>query len=256
MQALDELYVKLCPSAAKKETEGAAVQDIQASLEAEIKELKDKKNHRFTKVDHETGKGLGFIKMEPSEEGPSVQDLAMALVDEVKETKERKCRFLMRILPVANTCYPNKENLEKLVKPLIEQHFPTGEDVTPVKFSVVLEVRANNSIPKNEIIDLAAKMVPAPHSVDLSNPEKSILVFLIKNICLVGIVYKYHSLSKYNCNVLAMSEEERAELCKKTTAPGTAPGPSKKASDKPAEAEKPSEGAAEEKAEDAKKEEE
>merc|ERR1712216_59963 len=105
------------------------------------------------------------------------------------------------------------------------------EGVTPVKFSVVLEVRANKSIPKNEIIDLVAKMVPKPHKVDLSDPEKSISVFLIKNVCLVGIVYAYHSFAKYNCNVLAMSDEERAEMCRNTTAPGTAPGPPKNATE-------------------------
>eukprot|EP00240_Pyramimonas_obovata_P006446 CAMPEP_0118927966 /NCGR_PEP_ID=MMETSP1169-20130426/5335_1 /TAXON_ID=36882 /ORGANISM="Pyramimonas obovata, Strain CCMP722" /LENGTH=314 /DNA_ID=CAMNT_0006869849 /DNA_START=106 /DNA_END=1050 /DNA_ORIENTATION=- len=240
MQVLDEFYVKLCPSAAKKETEEAAVHDIQASLEAEISDLREKKDARFTKIDHETGKGLGFIKMAPSEEGPSVQDLAKALVQDVKETKEKKCRFLMRILPVANTCFPSKDLIEKNVKSLVDEHFPTEEGVTPVKFSVVLEVRAFNSIPKNEIIDLVAQMVPKPHKVDLSNPEKSLSVFIIKNICLLGVVYEYHSFFKYNCNVLAMSEEERAEMCRKTTAPGTAPGPSKKAAaetaDKPTEA--------------------
>mmetsp|Transcript_5723 Transcript_5723/g.9881 ORF Transcript_5723/g.9881 Transcript_5723/m.9881 type:complete len:336 (+) Transcript_5723:218-1225(+) len=226
METLNSLYEKLCPSAAK-ETEAEA-QDIQASLEAEIADLREKKNQRFHKLDLETGKGLGFIKMAYSLEGPTPQDLAQALVEDVRDTKEKTCRFIMRVLPVTNTCYTSKEDIEKYVKPLIEEHFPAGEGVTPVKFSVVLEVRANNSIPKNELIDLVAKLVPKPHSVDLTKPDKSVLVFLIKNVCLLGVVYKYHDFAKYNCNVLAMSEEERAELCKKTTAPGTQPGPSKK----------------------------
>lgn len=38
------------------------------------------------------------------------------------------------------------------------------------------EARANTGVDRMEIIDAVAKLIPAPHKVDLSNPDKTIIV--------------------------------------------------------------------------------
>lgn len=38
------------------------------------------------------------------------------------------------------------------------------------------EARANTGVDRMEIIDAVAKSIPAPHKVDLSNPDKTIIV--------------------------------------------------------------------------------
>lgn len=45
---------------------------------------------------------------------------------------------------------------------------------------MAIEARANTSIDKMELINAVAKIVPQPHSVDLKNPQKTILMQIVK----------------------------------------------------------------------------
>lgn len=49
-----------------------------------------------------------------------------------------------------------------------------------LQFAVLYEARANSGIDRMKIINAVAKSVPAPHKVDLSNPDKTIVVEIIK----------------------------------------------------------------------------
>jgi len=49
-----------------------------------------------------------------------------------------------------------------------------------LQFAVAIEARANTSIDKMELINAVAKIVPQPHSVDLKNPQKTILMQIVK----------------------------------------------------------------------------
>lgn len=51
---------------------------------------------------------------------------------------------------------------------------------TCLQFAVAIEARANTSIDKMELINAVAKIVPQPHSVDLRNPQKTILLQIVK----------------------------------------------------------------------------
>jgi hypothetical protein len=53
-----------------------------------------------------------------------------------------------------------------------------------VQFAVMYEARANSGIDRMKIINSVAKCVPGPHKVDLSNPDKTIVVEIVKvRIC-------------------------------------------------------------------------
>ena len=49
-----------------------------------------------------------------------------------------------------------------------------------LKYAVVFEKRANESLDRQKVIEAVAGAVPKPHRVDLSNPEKTILVQIVK----------------------------------------------------------------------------
>lgn len=49
-----------------------------------------------------------------------------------------------------------------------------------LKFAVLYEARANTGIDRMKIINAVAKSVPAPHKVDLNNPDKNIVVQIAK----------------------------------------------------------------------------
>lgn len=49
-----------------------------------------------------------------------------------------------------------------------------------VQFAVLYEARANTGIDRMKIINSVAKSVPGPHKVDLSNPDKTIIVEIVR----------------------------------------------------------------------------
>lgn len=49
-----------------------------------------------------------------------------------------------------------------------------------MQFAVVYDARANTGIDRMKIINAVAKSVPGPHKVDLNNPDKSIVVQVVK----------------------------------------------------------------------------
>ncbi|XP_050141094.1 uncharacterized protein LOC126617068 [Malus sylvestris] len=114
-------------------------------------------------------------------------------------------RFILRVLPIEVACYSSEEEISRAIKPLLEQHFPV-ETQNPRKFAVLYEARANTGIDRMKIINAVAKSVPAPHKVDLNNPDKTIVVEICRTICLIGIVDKYKQLAKYNLRQLTSSK--------------------------------------------------
>ena len=48
------------------------------------------------------------------------------------------------------------------------------------QFAVLCEARANSGLDKMKIINVVAKAVPEPHKVDLSNPDRTIVVQIAK----------------------------------------------------------------------------
>lgn len=77
-----------------------------------------------------------------------------------------------------------------------------------------------------------------PHKVNLSAPQKSILVNLVKGTCGISVVDKYKELCRFNIRTLAMSDEERE--AQRAAAPDSKPKPAPAA---PAKAEPAGEAA-------------
>lgn len=49
-----------------------------------------------------------------------------------------------------------------------------------LQFAVLYDARANTGVDRTKIIDAVAKSVPSAHKVDLSNPDVSIVVQIVK----------------------------------------------------------------------------
>ncbi|KAL8101830.1 uncharacterized protein LOC141682710 [Apium graveolens] len=174
-------------------------------IEAELAELKDKSKKRFIFLD--TGcNGVVFVQMLKKDGDPSPKDIAQHMIESVASTKKHMSRFLLRVLPIEVSCYASDEEITRAIKPLIEQHFPVDTQ-TPHKFAVLYEARANTGVDRMKIIDAVAKSVPAPHIVDLKNPDKNIVVQIARTVCLIGVVEKYKELAKYNLRQLTSSNE-------------------------------------------------
>ncbi|KAI4351174.1 hypothetical protein L6164_005554 [Bauhinia variegata] len=190
-----KINVPTCDSKDKEEPKS-----IDRLIEEELKELGDKNKRRFVKLDSGCN-GLVFIQMRKKggEIGP--KDIVQHMVTSLASTRKHMSRFILRILPIEVSCYASEEEISKAVKPLVERYFPV-ETQNPEKFAVLYEARANSGIDRMKIIDAIAKSVPGPHKVDLNHPDKTIVVEIVKTVCLIGVVEKYKELAKYNIRQL------------------------------------------------------
>ncbi|XP_047330865.1 THUMP domain-containing protein 1 [Impatiens glandulifera] len=176
---------------------------IDKLIEEEIQELGDKSKRRFNGLDSGCN-GVVFVQMKKFGGDPTPKELAEHMMTSISSTKKHISRFLLRVLPVEVTCYASEEEITKSIEPLIAKYFP-AEAETAEKYAVLFEARANTGIDRMKIIDAVAKSVPAPHKVDLTNPNKTIVVQIAKTVCSIGIVEKYKELAKYNIRQLTSS---------------------------------------------------
>ncbi|MCO5604008.1 hypothetical protein L7F22_058165 [Adiantum nelumboides] len=185
---------------------------IESLLEEEIADLKDVKQARFASAD--TGcAGVVFIRMLSSdaangsiERGPN--QVVQAILENCISTKKYLTRFCLRFLPIEVTCYASTEEVKKMAEPCLVRHFPVVEKDKAFKFAVVYEARANSSLDRMEMINTVAKLVAQPHSVDLKNPDKTILVQVVKTVCAIGVVSNYKQYAKYNIRELTSPKPE------------------------------------------------
>ncbi|KAI5054125.1 hypothetical protein GOP47_0030982 [Adiantum capillus-veneris] len=186
--------------------------NIESLLEEEIAGLRDVKQRRFASVD--TGcAGVVFIRMSSSdnadgliERGPN--QVVQAIVANCVSMRKPLTRFCLRFLPIEVTCYASAEEVKKMADPCLSRHFPVVEKDKAFKFAIVYEARANSSLDRMEMINTVAKLVAPPHSVDLKNPDKTVLVQVVKTVCAIGVVSNYKQNAKYNIRELTSSKQE------------------------------------------------
>ncbi|KAL8480004.1 hypothetical protein ACS0TY_026804 [Phlomoides rotata] len=193
------------PNSAKMPTK-MEQKSVDKLIEDELKELGDKSKRRFSKLD--TGcNGVVFIQMRKRDGDPGPKDIVHHMMTSLASTKKHVSRFLLRVLPVEVACYTSDEEIRRAIKPVIEKYFPE-ETQNPHKFAVLYDARANTGIDRAKVIDTVAKSVPSLHKVDLANPDISIVVQIVKTICLIGVVEKYKELAKYNLRQLSNSSQQ------------------------------------------------
>jgi len=184
--------------------------NVSNSLASELADLQRKDPEG--KLLHWThiGNGLVFISLNrPDGMTVETREIAHSILSEVEKAGKTRSRFCNRLLPVAETCYASKDEIVKAVTRLADRHFPKEETQKSVSYAVVYEARSNKTLDRMEVIEAIADLVPKHYKVDLSNPDKAILVQIVKSTCCVGIATDYNKLCKYNMKTLITPVEER-----------------------------------------------
>ncbi|KAL5565811.1 hypothetical protein UlMin_028975 [Ulmus minor] len=194
-----ETTVSKCVIPAKVEEKS-----VDKLIEAELLELGDKSKRRFNKLDSGCN-GLVFVQMRKLDGDPGPKEIVQHIMTSAAATRKHMSRFILRVLPIELACYASEEEISRAIVPLVQKYFPV-ETENPQKFAVLYGARANTGIDRMKIINAVAKSVPAPHKVDLNNPDKSIVVEIVKTVCLIGVVEKFKELAKYNLRQLTSSK--------------------------------------------------
>ncbi|KAK7868704.1 hypothetical protein R5R35_008230 [Gryllus longicercus] len=168
--------------------------DIDTALSKEISNLKQgpNKQWRFNMIESGANNCV-FIKTTL----PDPTELAYSIMTDIDTTKKQRSRFLLRLIPVETTCKAYMDEIRKNAAVLIDKYF-SKEGKT---FAIVFNHRNNNSIKRNDVIEELAEMIKVRHvdnKVDLSQPQLTFIIEIIRSMCCMSVVPDYFKLLKYN----------------------------------------------------------
>ncbi|XP_055701145.1 THUMP domain-containing protein 1 homolog [Phlebotomus papatasi] len=185
-------------------------EDISKALEKDVateKQKNQRKSYKFSVVD--TGVN-NCVFISTSLEDPV--GLGVKIVRDIAETKLQKSRFLLRLIPIEAVCRANVKEISDAVGALCDKYLLNQ----PKSFSIIFNKRYNNAISRDDTIKELADIVTSKNPgnrVNLSEPEVSVIVEVIKGLCCVSILPDYLKLKKYN--LVELVGASKADAAKK-----------------------------------------
>ncbi|KAG2455829.1 THUM1 protein, partial [Polypterus senegalus] len=178
--------------------------DAESSLKEEVKQINlsiSKKQRRFQAMDSGAN-NVVFVRTQNIDP----EKLVHHILQELHTTKKRKSRVIYRMLPVSGTCKAFLVDMEKYMSTFLEPWFKAPNQTT---FQIVFKARNNNHVKRDEVIKTLAALVSnmnPKNKVDLTNPEYSIVIEIIKNVCCVSVVRDYMLFRKFNLQEIVKSD--------------------------------------------------
>lgn len=86
-----------------------------------------------------------------------------------------------------------------------------GESADPIEFAVEYEHRASGSFDRLQVINTFVNPIPQPpHKVNLTKGSKTIIVQIMRNVCVCCVAAQYRQLAKFNMRKVAEPPEGAA----------------------------------------------
>lgn len=184
--------------------------DAEAALKKEVKQIRSstaKKQRRFLAMESGAN-NVVFVRtlnIDPNK-------LVHHILQDLHTTKKKKSRVILRMLPVSGTCKAFIEEMEKYLGPFLESWFKAPNQGT---FQIVFKARNSSHAKRDEVIKVLAGLVGnmnPKNKVDLTNPEYTIIVEIIKNVCCVSVVRDYVLFRKFNLQEVVKNDGEPQDL--------------------------------------------
>ncbi|KAJ7305835.1 hypothetical protein JRQ81_010201 [Phrynocephalus forsythii] len=197
-------------SSGKEEEEEEEEDDAEAALKKEVNQIHamtEQRQRRFQSVESGANNVI-FIRTL----GVEPDKLVHHILNDMHVTKKKKNRVILRMLPILGTCKAFMEDMKRYSETFFEPWFKSPQKGT---FQIVYKARNNSHLNRVSVINELAGVVShlnPENKVDLSNPEFTIVVEVIKNICCLSVVKDYVLFRKYNLQeVVKGSKEDRPE---------------------------------------------
>uniref|UniRef100_A0A671SWD6 THUMP domain-containing protein 1 n=2 Tax=Sinocyclocheilus anshuiensis TaxID=1608454 RepID=A0A671SWD6_9TELE len=176
-------------------------EDAEAALKKEVSQIQlSMKTHqqRFSAVDS-GAHNVVFIRTH----GVDPEQLVHHILSDLYQTKKRKSRVILRMLPVSGTCKAFPEDMEKFLSVFLERWFRAPQRAT---YQICFKARNSSHNKREEVIKAVASLVGKLNplnKVDLTNPELSIIIDIIKAVCCVSVLKDYTLFRKFNLQEVA-----------------------------------------------------
>ncbi|XP_078131993.1 THUMP domain-containing protein 1 [Sander vitreus] len=218
----DTLYgpEKLQDNNGSSSEEEADEEDVDVALKKEVAQLKAsgaKQERRFQALDSGANNVI-FIKTKNLESDKLVHHI----LSDLHTTKKKKSRVILRMLPVTGTCKAFQDDMVKYLTTFLEPWFKTPNCGT---YQIAFKARNSSHNKRDEIIKAIAGLVGKlnpKNKVDLTNPELTIIVEVIKAVCCISVVKDYTLYRKYNVQEVMKEDTPKPDVTTAKTDTNTA----------------------------------
>uniref|UniRef100_T1JK63 THUMP domain-containing protein n=1 Tax=Strigamia maritima TaxID=126957 RepID=T1JK63_STRMM len=173
---------------------------IEEELKKEVEALKDKER-RFQVVESGVRNCL-FIRTKL--EDPCA--VMYAILNEIEKTRTQRTKFLLRMLPVMDTCKPFIEDIKKCMDTLVTNFFATVNEENST-YALTFKIRNNHSLKRDDLLPALLELIQGKKlaiSPDLKNPAVVINVEIVCKTCCLSIVKNYYKYRRCNLIEFAM----------------------------------------------------
>ncbi|WVR09501.1 hypothetical protein IAU60_006569 [Kwoniella sp. DSM 27419] len=208
-QLADELYPETIEQDGETEQEGDDL-DFDELLKRDLESMAtDNKSKRFQICAH-SSICVTYINVLPP---LSPYVLVRRILEQAESSGKSPLRFCKRLIPISATCGATIHQLSETASGVVAEAFKTDDDkplkvssrirsgLTRLQFAIDTNTRMSDRLQRMEMITTIAEQVTKldkGHSVDLANPDKTILVELHKNTLGMVVVEDYERFKKYN----------------------------------------------------------
>ncbi|TIB91063.1 SPOC domain-like protein [Wallemia mellicola] len=184
----------------KEETPEVAENDIKAQLAQELSEMNDKKkvdNSAKRFVNHQTDTQC-LIYLEVRKPFDPIA-IVKAYLNEVIETGKMRTKYIQRLTPISHLSHATEAAFEALCGMICQSHLSKGdEEGKGRKYRIELGKRSHNTLKRDDIIQTVVDSINSPHKIDLSNPDRWVIVEIFKGVAGVSVVSEYDKYRKFN----------------------------------------------------------
>jgi len=127
--------------------------------------------------------------------------LGVSIIRDLAETKKKRTKVTLRFIPIEAVCKAKMDDIKSACGLLFDKHFLKK----PSTFGIIFNKRFHHTLEREEVIKELADLVTSKNignTVNLKDPQQSIIIEIIKNTCLITVLPDYFKLKKYNINEL------------------------------------------------------
>jgi len=205
-----ERFYKIAPGIQAEDGEENgedSIDDIESSIQKEVVSMSNDKNSRgklFSPVFLNVACVLFFKTQAPI---VPVDFVHRICEDAVARPEGRKHRFVNRLTPMTLLGKATENGIDELGKTVLREHFRLAVDETAdesakearASYAIRPTIRNHKTLKRDAIIKQVASLVASTHKVDLTNPEKVILIEIYQSICGISVVGgDWESLKRFN----------------------------------------------------------
>lgn len=182
--------------------------DVDAALKKEVSQLRASSHPRRFQTLDSGANNVIFIrttKLEPDK-------LVHHILSDLHATKKKKSRVILRMLPVSGTCKAFQEDMDRYLTSFLEPWFKSPQQGS---YQICFKARNSSHNKRDDVIKAVAALVGKlnpKNKVDLTNPELTIIVEVIRNVCCVSVVRHYTLFRKYNLQEVVKEDTPKQEV--------------------------------------------